>query len=389
MVFGVPSRLQSLTLGLALAGAVFAASPAFAISIELKDVAADRIERQRRAAQGKLPLPGTPDIARLDGRLAAAGLSAGTPLFVRVFKAESELEIWMLDNGVFRLFATYPICYWSGTLGPKVREGDRQAPEGFYTVSRPQLHQGRRWPRSLNIGYPNVFDRAQGRGGSYILVHGGCNSIGCFAMTNEVMAEVYSLTEAALREGQRHIAVHVFPFRMTDANLSEHKDKPWATFWQNLKAGYDAFELTRRPPSVEVCRDRYEFDPITAGGRAGPLRVCDPAIEAVDILDRGYRAAALKPLAWTKAGREAIEAKRRKLADWRASRVKALTRTWAAEARGQKHAGIEQSETEAYPCSRGLASCRKFIALKKRGSTKRVAKKSGKKIRTASRGRRA
>src|SRR5262249_17473826 len=158
-----------------------------AITIEIDDVASDRIERQRAFADGALPLPGTPDLGHLGDRLAARGLNAGAPVFIRIFKAESELEVWLLRGSQYELFATYPSCQWSGTVGPKLREGDKQNPEGFYSVGPRQLHRVGRWPRSLNIGFPNSFDRAYGRTGSYILVHGGCSSIGCFAMTNAVM----------------------------------------------------------------------------------------------------------------------------------------------------------------------------------------------------------
>src|SRR5690606_6041180 len=120
------------------AGAGVAGSTAHALSIELKDVAPDRIERQRDAEAGRLPLPNTPDVERLEARLSDAGLKAGAPMLIRVFKASSELELWMEKGDRFVLFATYPICHWSGTLGPKLKEGDKQTPEGFYTITRRQ-----------------------------------------------------------------------------------------------------------------------------------------------------------------------------------------------------------------------------------------------------------
>jgi murein L,D-transpeptidase YafK len=190
-------------------------------------------------------------------RLAAKGLTAGSPVMIRIFKAESELELWLLKDGRFELFATHPICYWSGRLGPKMREGDLQAPEGFYTVSLDQIHHEGRWPRSLNIGFPNAFDKAYARTGSLILVHGGCKSKGCYAMTNPVMEEIYTLSEQALKEGQDAIHVHIFPFRMTEANLEAQVLNHWHPFWMHLKPGYDAFERTRLPPRVSVCNKRY------------------------------------------------------------------------------------------------------------------------------------
>jgi murein L,D-transpeptidase YafK len=195
--------------------------------------------------------------ASRDRRLAEKGMTAGSPMMIRIFKQESELELWMETQGRFELFATYPICFWSGRLGPKLREGDRQAPEGFYSVGLDQLYEKGRRPRSFDIGFPNAFDQAFARTGSYILVHGGCSSTGCFAMTDPVMNEIYALSEQALRQGQDRIEVHTFPFRMTDANLAAQTESPWHPFWLNLKEAYDAFERTRVPPRVSVCDRRY------------------------------------------------------------------------------------------------------------------------------------
>lgn len=233
------------------------APQAFGISIELKDVAPDRIERQRAFVDGRLPLPGTPDTKHIAERLAEKGLKSGQPVLMRIFKEESELELWMERDGTFIHFATYPICHWAGTLGPKIREGDKQTPEGFYSISRRQLFHSGRWPVSINLGFPNAFDRAHGRGGSYILMHGGCSSVGCVAMTNAVISEVHSLAKAALNGEQRFLPVHVFPFRMTEARLTSVAGNPWSSFWQDLKQGYDSFERTRRPPEVSVCEGRY------------------------------------------------------------------------------------------------------------------------------------
>ena len=139
-------------------------------------------------------------------------------MFLRIFKLESELEIWMEKDGRYQKFATYPICLWSGRLGPKLREGDRQAPEGFYAVTKEELNPNSRWHRSFSLGFPNAFDRAQGRTGSFIMVHGGCQSVGCFAMTNDVVDEIWRLVTAALDQGQPAFNVQVFPFRMTEKN---------------------------------------------------------------------------------------------------------------------------------------------------------------------------
>ena len=278
--------IRAYLRGLAVLMLWLAAAPgAFAVSIELRDDAPDRIERQRAAAIGNLPLPGTPDTAQFAARLAAQGLKPGLPAFLRIFKAQSELEVWMEKDGAYVLFATYPICHWSGTLGPKIREGDKQTPEGFYTITARQLHRLGRWTRALNLGFPNAFDESLKRDGSYILVHGGCSSVGCFAMTNPVIEEIYSLTSAALRAGQRYVPVHVFPFRMTEENIASHKASEWRDFWMNLKEGYDAFERTKRPPYVSVCDGRYRIEEMTASppeaGAPGPLAVCGPTAAAL------------------------------------------------------------------------------------------------------------
>ena len=204
-----------------------------------------------------LPLPGTPDLAKFDERLKAQGVALGAPVFLRIFKLESELEIWMQKDVRYRKFATYPICLWSGRVGPKLREGDRQAPEGFYAVTKEELNPNSRWHRSFSLGFPNAFDRALGRTGSFIMVHGGCQSVGCFAMTNNVVDEIWRLVTAALDQGQPAFNVQVFPFRMTEKNLAARKGDQWSPFWADLKKGYDAFERTHLPPMVSVCEGRY------------------------------------------------------------------------------------------------------------------------------------
>ncbi len=147
-------------------------------------------------------------------------------MFVRIFKREFELELWMMRDGRFHRFATYPICKWSGQLGPKLATGDHQAPEGFYTVDETQLNPNSRWHRSFNLGFPNAFDKAHGRTGSFLMVHGGCGSVGCYAMTNGVIDEVWKLVTAALRGGQKRFQVQVLPFRLTDEALSSHGGYP-------------------------------------------------------------------------------------------------------------------------------------------------------------------
>ena len=180
-------------------------------------------------------LPGTPDLSNLAARLKEQGLTLGSPVFIRIFKREFELELWMKRDGDFLRFAVYPICRWSGHLGPKFFEGDGQTPEGFYTVGVKALNPASRWYRSFNLGFPNAFDRAHDRTGSFVMVHGGCSSIGCFAMTDAVIDELWRLVTAALNGGQRRFQVHVFPFRMTGENLARRRNHPAAAFWRELR----------------------------------------------------------------------------------------------------------------------------------------------------------
>jgi len=212
---------------------------------------------------GSVPASGAPvgtaraARGRIDGALATKGLSFGSPLYVRIFKEEAELEVWLQSGSRYELFKTYPVCARSGTLGPKEREGDAQSPEGFYSVTRPKLNPASHYHLAFDIGYPNAYDRSLGRTGSLIMVHGSCVSIGCFAMTDEGIEEIYSLADAALAKGQASFAVHVFPFRMTDEHTKKHTDSAWAPFWSELKVGYDAFEATHVPPNVGVDAGRY------------------------------------------------------------------------------------------------------------------------------------
>ena len=230
------------------------------------DATANPAEASGKPATHQTPPPEAFDPQELERRLAARGMALGKPVLFRIFKLEGQLEVWIDAGRQFELFASYPICNWSGTLGPKLAEGDRQSPEGLYSIGPRQLRRIGRWPRSLDIGFPNTFDRALGRTGSYVLVHGGCTSTGCFAMTDPVMAEIFKLSEAALAQGQRRIQVHTFPFRMTPENVAAHAGSEWSSFWSNLKEAYDLFERTRVPPAVSVCNKRYVVGEISAGG---------------------------------------------------------------------------------------------------------------------------
>lgn len=193
--------------------------------------------------------------------LGKKGMAPEAPIFVRIFKEESELEVWKArDDGRFYHFKTYPICNWSGELGPKQKEGDKQAPEGFYTVASHQLNPNSQFHVSFNLGYPNAYDKAHGRTGQFLMVHGKCKSAGCYAMTDALMEEIYALAREAIKGGQKSFEVHAFPFRMTADNMESHKSSRWMPFWKTLKQGYDHFEAHRLPPTVATCERKYHVN---------------------------------------------------------------------------------------------------------------------------------
>jgi murein L,D-transpeptidase YafK len=192
-----------------------------------------------------------------------------SPILVRLFKEEAELEVWKQDaSGRYELLKTYPICRWSGELGPKVKEGDRQAPEGFYAITPGQMNPNSAFYLSFNIGYPNAYDRAWGRTGSQLMVHGDCSSRGCYAMTDDQIGEIYALARESFFGGQRAFQVQALPFRFTATNFARHRNNPNMPFWRMLKEGVDQFDLTRQEPIVNVCEKRYVFNVDTAQNAA-------------------------------------------------------------------------------------------------------------------------
>jgi murein L,D-transpeptidase YafK len=188
-----------------------------------------------------------------------------SPILIRLFKQEAELEVWKQNrSGKFELLKTYPICRWSGDLGPKTREGDRQAPEGFYSISPAQMNPQSAYYLSFNTGYPNAYDRALGHTGSELMVHGDCSSRGCYAMTDEQIAEIYSLGRESFFGGQKAFQFEAFPFHMTPINMAKHRNNPAMPFWRMIKEGYDHFEITHQEPKVDFCEKHYVFDAVRA-----------------------------------------------------------------------------------------------------------------------------
>ncbi len=217
-----------------------------------------------------------PVSAKLVAEMSEKDMDLQSPILVRLFKQEAELEVWKQDrSGHFALLKTYPICRWSGDLGPKVREGDRQAPEGFYSISPAQMNPQSAYYLSFNTGFPNAFDRSLGRTGSELMVHGDCSSRGCYAMTDEQIAEIYSLGRESFFGGQRAFQFQAYPFRMTPVNMAKHRNNPNMPFWRMIKEGYDHFEVTRQEPKVDFCEKKYVFDAAKA-----PDAKRDPVFEA-------------------------------------------------------------------------------------------------------------
>jgi murein L,D-transpeptidase YafK len=195
-----------------------------------------------------------------------------SPILVRLFKEESELEVWKKNqDGAYALLKTYPICRWSGDLGPKKKEGDRQAPEGFYTITPGQMNPNSSYYLAFNTGFPNAYDRSWGYTGSELMVHGDCSSRGCYAMTDEQIQEIYALARESFFGGQKAFQLEAFPFRMTALNMAKHRNNPNFAFWKMLKEGYDHFEATKQEPKVAVCEKRYVFDAAAPDSATKPL----------------------------------------------------------------------------------------------------------------------
>ena len=212
------------------------------------------------------PSPSTPQIEPAYDRnvlvadLRTAGFALGNPAFIRIFKQEKRLEVWMQGAAsTFGLFRAYDICNYSGRLGPKLREGDNQAPEGFYRVGLKQLNPNSRHHLAFNLGFPNAYDQSLERTGSALMVHGGCSSVGCYAVGDPNVDQIYAIVEAALLGGQEAVDIQALPFVLSDAKMAQLEPQPWLEFWKNLKQGFDLFEADRVPPKVGTCNGDYRF----------------------------------------------------------------------------------------------------------------------------------
>jgi murein L,D-transpeptidase YafK len=190
-----------------------------------------------------------------------------SPILIRIFKEESELEVWKQDTTArYELLKVYPICRWSGDLGPKVKEGDRQAPEGFYPITPGLMNPNSSYYLAINTGFPNAFDKANNYSGAFLMIHGDCSSRGCYAMTDEQIGEIYSLARESFLGGQKAFQVQAYPFRMTAANLARHRNNPNMAFWKMIKVGNDHFEVSHLEPKIDVCDKHYVFDAVPPAG---------------------------------------------------------------------------------------------------------------------------
>lgn len=234
---------------------------------------------------------------RLVSEMTAKGMTPQDPIMVRIYKQESELEVWKRTHtGSYALLKTYPMCRWSGKLGPKTRQGDRQAPEGFYAVTPGLMNPRSQYYLAFNLGYPNKLESALGYEGSALMVHGACTSAGCYAMTNNGIAEVYALAREAHAGGQAAIQVQALPFRMNAQNLAAYRDDPNMAFWQNLREGVDYFDVTKQPPVVSACGGRYRFRTAAdgVGTELDPVGPCPIEASTPEIAQRVYELQAME-----------------------------------------------------------------------------------------------
>lgn len=265
--------------------------------------------------------------SKMVGKMSELGMQKTSPILLRIFKEEGTLEVWKANTADrFQLLKSYKICAWSGKLGPKMKEGDRQAPEGFYPLYPHQMNPNSSYYLAINTGYPNAYDKANSRSGTHLMIHGACSSSGCYSMTDEQIIEIFALARDAFKGGQESVQLQAFPFRMTAENMARHRDNPNIEFWKMLKVGYDQFEVTKRPPAVNVCEKKYVFNQQT-DGKFNPAGQCPamstpPALEvAMATYEKDYQRAYEKALkkfegmVWyepTEAERKAIVAEQRK-----------------------------------------------------------------------------
>ena len=288
------------------------------------------------ANKAEHPLPD-----KLVKKMKAQGMTTRSPILMRIFKEENTLEIWkQKPNGRYEIVTNYGICKWSGHLGPKFKEGDRQAPEGYYSIRKHQMNPNSSYYLSFNMGFPNRFDRAHGRTGSNLMVHGACSSAGCYSMTDEQVLEIFGFARDAFKGGQEAFQVQAFPFRLTPENMARYKDHKSFDFWNQIREGYDHFEITKRPPKVDVCEKRYVFNQTaTDGGRFHATSKC-PEMSQPQSLQFAYAA-------YQKDYDERFAAAVAKLEAEKVREKEQEVAKIAAEARAQERAILAEKRSES------------------------------------------
>ena len=196
---------------------------------------------------------------KLQKSLKDNGLRDDQPIYIRLFKEPGILEIWVKSGRKYKLFKQYLICTYSGGLGTKTLDHDGKCPEGFYNITPSQLNPVSNYHLAINVGYPNVYDQQHGYTGNAIMIHGDCRSIGCYAMTDPMIEEIYTMVYEAFAHGQQSISVNIFPFKLTSQNIDKYSNYPYVSFWKHLKPGYDIFERDHVPPTVAVVNKTYKF----------------------------------------------------------------------------------------------------------------------------------
>jgi len=195
--------------------------------------------------------------------IKAAGYGNDFSMLINAYKAEGKLEVWLKAKSgkSYSLFRIYDFCAHSGTLGPKVVEGDGQTPEGFYYIN--VFNPMSSFHLSLGVNYPNAVDLARTgkkrKTGGDIYIHGNCVTVGCIPLTDEKIKEVYVLAVEARNSGQDNIPVNIYPFKMTDANIKKYSAQFPAQliFWKTLQLGYLAFEKNKTAVNVKEVKGEY------------------------------------------------------------------------------------------------------------------------------------
>ncbi len=199
----------------------------------------------------------------LQKELKKAGITSNFEVYMAAYKSEGKFELWLKGVGQnqFELFKTYNFCAHSGTIGPKVLEGDGQTPEGFYKIN--VFNPESSYHLSLGLNYPNKVDLARtgkdNKAGNDIYIHGNCVTIGCIPLSDEKIKEVYLIAIEARNGGQKDIPVSIFPFKLTEDNLKKHGAQfpTQVTFWKTLQVGYAYFDKYKTLPKITQEKGGY------------------------------------------------------------------------------------------------------------------------------------